>query len=109
MTLLESLLALVILGLAVVATLAALETSSSAVRRADEWVEAVAQAEAVMEATKLGPEPFAAVGSASAALGLEHRTSSGPWLDAPGVNEVTVTVALPGGGEFTLRRLARVP
>jgi hypothetical protein len=109
MTLLESLVALVILGLSAVATLAALESSASSASHVDEWLEAVARAEALMEATKLGPEALALVGSAVSPSGLGHETTVAPWPGVPGVDVITVAVELPRGGQFTLSRLVRAP
>lgn len=108
MTLLESLVALVILGLAAVASLTVLLTSSTATSNAEAWGEAVARAESVMEQTKLGvgagdavfPNPSGSNGS---------NVTRRPRPELPGVDEVTVTISLPGGGSFILHRLVRAP
>jgi type II secretory pathway pseudopilin PulG len=105
-TLLEALIALVILGLAAVATLGAIETSASATTRAEEWIEAVARAESAMERTKLGPEDAAALPGSVLADG--HSVSLRARPDLPGVNELAVTVDLPDG-RFVLQRLVRAP
>lgn len=96
MTLLETLVALVILGLTGVGFLGAFRADARSARAAEEWVRAVDEGEAAMEAAKLG-----------AASDGEARVQAEPWPGAPGVELVTVHVALPGGGEFVLRRLAR--
>ena len=54
MTLLESLVALVILGTASVAALGALHASSRSTRDAEVWLQAVGYAESTMELSKLG-------------------------------------------------------
>jgi type II secretory pathway pseudopilin PulG len=97
-SLLETLVALVILGLAGVGFLGAFQGTSRASRDAEAWVDAVAAAEAAMEQTKLGVAPTEGA-----------RVDVQPWAGSAGVELVTVTVALPGGGAFVLRRLARVP
>ena len=61
------------------------------------WVEAVSAAEAAMEETKLGAPPTG-----------DARVDVQPWPGAPEVELVTVTVALPDGGSFVLRRLVTV-
>jgi type II secretory pathway pseudopilin PulG len=107
-TLLESLVALVILGTAAVAFLGALHASSSATNDVEEWLGAVGYAEMSMELTKLG------AGSTLPDLdvqpaGLARDVTVRPWAGGHGVDQVTVTVALPDGGEFVLHRLVRAP
>jgi type II secretory pathway pseudopilin PulG len=95
-TLLETLVALVILGLAGVGFLEAFQATSRSSADAAAWVEAVGAAEAAMEETKLGTPPMS-----------DARVDVRPWPGAAGVELVTVTVALPDGGSFVLRRLVR--
>jgi type II secretory pathway pseudopilin PulG len=97
-SLLETLVALVILGLAGVGFLEAFQATSRSARDAEAWVEAVAEAEAAMEQTKLGVAPTEGA-----------RVDVLSWPGAAGVELVTVTVALPDGGAFVLRRLVRTP
>jgi type II secretory pathway pseudopilin PulG len=106
MTLLESLVALVILGLVAVGFLGAFQATSRSTRSAGEWVQAVSYGEASMEETKLGvftsdPSPDSLPG------GYARRIDVQPWRQMPGVAQVTVTVSLPGGGSFVLQRLVR--
>jgi type II secretory pathway pseudopilin PulG len=107
-TLLEAVVALVILGVAGVASLGALQTASRGTHESEVWLEAVATAEAAMEASKL---PLAAESAlrAETAPGLPTSVARAPRPDLPGLVDVTVRVALPGGGEFVLRRLERAP
>lgn len=106
MTLLESLVALVILGVAAVAFLGALHVTSSSTRDMEVWLEAVSYAESTMELTKLG------AGAATAELdvqpiGFAREVTETPWAGGRGLNDVTVTVALPEGGSFVVHRLVR--
>jgi len=103
MTLLEALAALVILGTTAVGFLEVFHTTARTTRNAGEWVELTAYAESVMERTKVeGPEVNAL---ASAPRGTTAQVESRPW--APGVREVIVVVASPGGRRLELHRLTR--
>ncbi|MSR36474.1 MAG: type II secretion system protein [Gemmatimonadetes bacterium] len=106
MTLLDTLVALVILGLAGVGFLEAFQGTAHSTRDAEAWMEAVARAEAAMEETKLGTGP-ADLATTDPASALPSAVDVRPWPEAPGLELVTVTVALPNGGEFVLQRLAR--
>ncbi|MBM4184964.1 MAG: type II secretion system protein [Gemmatimonadetes bacterium] len=109
MTLLETLVALVILGLTAVGFLSAFQATSRSIREAETWVQAVGYAEASMEQSKL------ASGSDARALrevlpqGFAREVGVRPWPSSPGLEQVTVTVTLPGGGTFQLHRLVRAP
>lgn len=102
MTLLEALVALVVLGLSAAGFLDAFQGTSRSMRDAEAWVRAVGYAEAGMERTKLGAP---AEDSLPPGFGREVRVE--PWLDATGVRRVTVRVTFPGGGAFVLERLER--
>ena len=95
MTLLETLVALVILGLAGVGFLEGFQTNTRAARDQLEWMHAVGEGEAAMEEVKLAEIPSNA------------DVRSEPWGGIPGLELVTVTVPLRGGGSFVLRRLER--
>jgi type II secretory pathway pseudopilin PulG len=106
MTLLESLVALVVLGTTAAAFLGALHSSSRSTREVEVWLEAVGYAEMSMELTKLGP------GGALPALdaqpaGFARDVTARPWTGGRGLDQVTVTVSLPGGGELVVHRLVR--
>lgn len=105
MTLLESLVALVVLGLAAVGFLEAFHTASRSTLDAAVWVQAVGYAEAAMEEAKLGTG--AADRSLTDALppGFALEIEVRPWLGTEAIERITVTVALPGGGAFVLHRL----
>jgi type II secretory pathway pseudopilin PulG len=108
MTLLEALVAIVILGLSAVGFLGAFQVSSHATRNTEVWVNAVAYAETAMEESKLGD---ARSQSASESLpgGYRREVSLQAWPGTAGVQLVTVKITLPDGGAFVLRRLARAP
>lgn len=103
MTLLDTLVALLILGLAGVGMLEIFQGTSRSARATEAWVEAVAEAEALMEETKLGAPPATRPGRA----GPPARVDVQPWPEMPELNLVTVTVPLPGAGALVLRRLVR--
>jgi len=106
MTLLEALVALVILGLASLGFLGAFQSASRATRDAAMWVQAVGYAETAIEQTKLGngaePAPPAALPQ-----GFAQAIDVQPWDGARGIELVSVTVRFPDGGAFVLHRLAR--
>jgi type II secretory pathway pseudopilin PulG len=108
MTLLESLVALVVLGTTAAAFLGALHVSSRTTRDVEEWLQAVSYAEMSMELTKLGPGGSLPVLDAQPA-GFARDVSVRPWAGGRGVEQVTVSVSLPDGGEFVLHRLVRAP
>ena len=105
MTLLESLVALVIVGLTAVGFLELFQGTSRSSRDADVWLQAVAYAESTMESSKI--EDPRSVDDAPPPAGLARRIDVRPWPGGHGIDQVTVTVTLPGGGAFVLHRLAR--
>ena len=109
MTLLEPLVALVILGLSATGFLQAFQGASRSILAAEDWLHAVGYAEAGMEETKLGGGAGATPFPRPVPRGFSRTVSVQPWEGAPGVELVTVTVTLPGGGTFSLQRLARRP
>lgn len=108
MTLFESLVAIVILGLTATGFLGALHATSRSTLDADDWVRAVGWAEAAMEETKLGPagQPLPDLRGLPANSRVVEVT---PWPELPGVARITVAVTLPDGGTFVLHRLQRTP
>ena len=107
LTLLEIMVALVILGLVVVGYLelfgATVRTSHDTVM----WTEAVTYAEQGMELAKLGPSAVALDAAESRADGFRRRIGVRPW--SRGIQLVTVTVSMPDGAEFSLNRLVEAP
>jgi type II secretory pathway pseudopilin PulG len=108
-TLLETLVALVVLGLTAVGFLELFQGTARSTRNASEWVQAVSYAEAAMEQTKLGLPDSRPPLADSVATGFSRTVEASPWLAAPGLMRISVTVTLPGGGAFTLQRLVRAP
>jgi Tfp pilus assembly protein PilV len=105
MTLFEALVALVILGLAAVGALEAIHTSSRTTRDAAVWVQAVGYAESTMEQTKLGNGVAEIAADPTLPGGFSRRVTVQPWVR--GIDRVSVSIGLPGGGAFVLDRLVR--
>jgi type II secretory pathway pseudopilin PulG len=103
LTLLESLIALVIVGLFAVGTLEALQVSSASSRNAADWATAIAYADAAMEEARLASRTTEAR-TAKAPAGFTAITERMERED--GLQEIVITVAMPGGSRFHLRRLA---
>ena len=107
LTLLEVLVALVILSLVVVACLQLFSGSLASAGAAGTWSQAVVYAEDAMEDAKLrprGPRPAAIQALPG---GFQRWVTVRPW--SAGIVRVTVTVAFPGGGQFDLDRLTPLP
>lgn len=103
MTLLEALVALVILGLTATGFLEGFRAGSRTARHAADWSAAVAAAEVTLEGALLDAPPPDSLAR------WQPRVARAPWEGAPRVDVVTATVTLPDGGAFTLRRLVRRP
>ncbi len=100
MTLLESIVALVILGLAAVGFLELFQRASVATRDTASWSHAVAVAELTMERAVLRTEA-----SRDTVGGLQRRVEIRPWT--LGLREIVVTVDVPppAGATVVLHRL----
>ena len=100
MTLLESIVALVILGLAAVGFLELFQRATIATRDTAAWSHAVAVAELSMEQTVLRT-----AASSDTVDGLRRRIEIRPW--ANGLREIVVTVDVPppAGASVVLHRL----
>jgi prepilin-type N-terminal cleavage/methylation domain-containing protein len=109
LTLLEVMVALVILGIVGVAILEVFGGSARAAASTGAWAQAVAYAEDAMERTKLLPlsRPGTLSSTESLPGDFERWVETEQW--APGVHQVTVVVTLPDGGKFELSRLVRGP
>lgn len=103
MTLLEALVALLILGLTATGFLEGFRAGSRTARDAADWSAAVAAAEATLEGALLQAPPPDSLAR------WQPRVATQPWEGAPRVDVVSATVTLPNGAEFTLRRLVRRP
>jgi type II secretory pathway pseudopilin PulG len=105
MTLLESLIALVILGLSAVGYLEVFGASARSVGKAESWDRAAWVAEASMESALLRANGKAAPGPL-VPEGFAARVENMPWRGR--VRDVLVTVTLPGGQTWTVHRLVRM-
>lgn len=104
MTLLEALIALIILGTVAVGMLEVLAGASRVATNAEQWSAAVAYAEAGMETLKLDPAAGSSGQVENLGSGFTRRVDVRPWSD-PAFAVVTIDVTLPGGGHHSLTRL----
>ena len=102
-TLLEAMLALVILGLVVVGSLQVFSTAVRTVARTDTWIEAVSVAADGMELAKLDLAGTLARGRERLPGGFTREVQMQPA--GKGLRLVSVTVLFPNQGEYTLHRL----
>lgn len=105
MTLLEALIALVILGLAAVGYVDVFQGGARSVQSADEWARIVAVAESTMDNAVLGAAPAAQASAQNPEF--TRQVEVRPWSDK--LAEVVVTVVSPRGIEFRVHRLVRTP
>jgi Tfp pilus assembly protein PilV len=105
MTLLEVMLALVILGLVGLGFMELLHQSHRLITDSRRWSQAVGYAEDGMEGVKLRGAPLRPVLD-DLPGGFRRQVSAALWR--PGLTAVKVTVTLPGGGQFDLNRLIPV-
>lgn len=106
MTLLEAMVALVILGASAAGFLGVFQASARSAQSAREWLQAVTTAEAALEESVRLPGsvpglPLADTQVGDAGASVEVR----PWSDR--VDDVVVQVRLPDGREMTVHRLVR--
>jgi prepilin-type N-terminal cleavage/methylation domain-containing protein len=105
MTLLEVMLALVILGLVGLGYLELVHQSHRLIGDSRRWSQAVGYAEDAMEGIKLRGIPTHPV-LEDLPGGFRRQVSAALWR--PGLTAVEVTVTLPGGGQFDLNRLIQI-
>jgi|HubBroStandDraft_6_1064221.scaffolds.fasta_scaffold45923_3 prepilin-type N-terminal cleavage/methylation domain-containing protein len=98
LTLLEVLVALLILSMVVTGYLELFHGGHLLLARSRAWSQAIAYAADGMEQAKLGETNPAALPG-----GYRRRVSTSAW--GPGLEMMTVTVTLPSGARFDLRRL----
>lgn len=104
LTLLEVMVALVVLSLVGLAYLQLFNGGHRLVGTAREWSQAVDYAEEAMEQTRLSGPNFFETPAESLPGGFRREIASRPW--EPGLTLVTVTVLLPGRGRFDLNVLS---
>jgi len=96
-TLLEALVALVVLGIGATGFLGFFSQSARAAQNAAEWTRTVAYAESGMESATLGATPRDTLAGWIRSIDTRVRPD--------GLTELAVTVTSPRGVRFTLRRL----
>jgi prepilin-type N-terminal cleavage/methylation domain-containing protein len=108
LTLLEVMVALVILGLVVLGYLQAFAGTFRLAEDSSEWTRAVGYAEAVMEEIKISP---ATAGEREQpeepAPGFQRWVTRSEWRDQTEL--VTVVVTMPRGGRLEISRAFRAP
>ena len=104
LTLLEVMVALVVLSLVGLGYLQLFQGSHRLVGAAREWSRAVEYAEDAIERAQLDEQSLLGT-SESLPGGFRREITRRPWQ--PGLTLVTVTVFLPGSGRFDLDWLAR--
>jgi prepilin-type N-terminal cleavage/methylation domain-containing protein len=107
LTLLEVLVALVIMSLVAVGYLQLFREGHALVDRSREWSAAVAYAVDGMEQVKAAADTTRAERVDVLPDGFRRQITSRPWQ--PGLSLITVTVIFPAGGHFDLYRLREVP
>lgn len=110
MTLMEAVVAIVILALAAVGCLELAQGASRLEFSATEWNAAVTMAESRMAQVSLGAssEPVLSsvpVADAEAARFSATRVTREPWR--PGLDVVSVSVPMSGGKQYVLRKVVR--
>lgn len=104
MTLLETVIALVILSLAAVGLLELFEGSSRSASDAEAWVTAVAYAEEGVEAARIGPSGVEEYRKRRVISGFSREVRVVPSDE--GLEDIVVTVSLPRGARYVVHRLA---
>ncbi len=107
LTLLEVMVALVILGLVVVTYLELFAGNLRAAANAQAWSQAVVYAEDAMESAEIRGAAFANLPSTAMGGGFKRRVEVHSW--ERGLTRLTVVVTLPRGGEFRLDRVVKTP
>jgi prepilin-type N-terminal cleavage/methylation domain-containing protein len=107
LALLEVMVALLVLSLVGLGALQLVHQSHTLVGNARQWSDAVAYAEDGMELAKLGAVLHGPPGDVLPG-GMRRQITRRPSAAGRDLEQVTVTVFLPGGGRFDLDRLARI-
>ena len=103
MTLLESIIALVILSLSAVGALGIFQGANRAATGAQAWTIAASYAEQGIESAKIGDRD--AIAQTRMPNGFSRRVESKPA--SHGLLDVAVTVGLPGGAFLVVHRLVQ--
>ncbi len=103
MSLLESVIALVILSLSAIGVLELFQETNRAASRAEEWTIAAEYAEEGIEAAKLGASAVTEISSTPIRAGYSRQFRSRPA--AHGLTDVSVVVGIPGGASLIVHRL----
>lgn len=106
LTLLEVMVALVVLTLVALGYLQLFQGSHQLVTASRQWSQAVEYAQDAIERAKVGGPGVAPAPAESLSGGFRRQIARRPWQ--LGLTLMTVTVILPGGGRFDLDRLTRV-
>jgi prepilin-type N-terminal cleavage/methylation domain-containing protein len=107
LTLLEAMVALVIVGIAAVSFLEVFARVLRSTADARHWAQALVYAEQGQEVVKIEGVARAAAQQTALKDGFSRRIAIRHWR--PGVDRATVTVTLPGGRRFDLERLVPAP
>ena len=103
MTLLESIIALVILSLAAVGALGVFQQANRSASDAHAWTVAASLAEQGMEAAKISRGAVAELDQTVAPAGFVRRLDRRPG--PRGLSDVSVTIVIPGGRTVVAHRL----
>jgi len=105
-TLLEAILAFVLLSVVGVVCLDQTRGATQLQVRSAEWTDAVARAESAMSAATAGSLPGDAFGSISDRRDDDAIVARAPWR--AGLDRIVVTIPLASGGTYVLERLVPV-
>ncbi|MES2523260.1 MAG: hypothetical protein V4617_11210 [Gemmatimonadota bacterium] len=109
MTLLESVVAFVLLAVVGVACLDLSRGATGLETRSVEWTRAVALGDAALDAATAGipldAKADASTGNDAGGTARSARVEREPWAKGDGIDVVTVVVTLPGGAEYRASRL----
>ncbi|HUQ48409.1 MAG TPA: type II secretion system protein [Gemmatimonadaceae bacterium] len=105
MTLLESVIAIVILSLTAIGVLGIFQQTSRAAADARAWTVATSYLEEGMESAKLGVSFSSSTTALSLPPGYSRQLEARPGPN--GLTDVIVSVSIPGGAALTIHRLVR--
>jgi type II secretory pathway pseudopilin PulG len=105
MTMLEALVALVILGASAAGFLGVFQNGARAMQSASEWNRATAVAEAALEESVRARIAGTDAETLRDASGIQTRIQAQQWSDR--VDDVIASVTLPDGRSLTVHRLVR--